>query len=423
MREMLRSEDPLARNAVLLALREVKDNRVAQALNLELASAPASLQELVLMALGDCHNAGSVQAVDSFAKTGAPSLRGIAMASLGRMGPPAVPALLSALERDSTTRDAASRALRSMPGSEVDSQVLTALASASNPALRLELIRIIDSRGPINSSGELLRQAASSEPEVALAALSALSSLGRPEQAPALMQLAEAAPGHLREGIESALMGLCSRSDEAAALITKALATETSSQTRASWIRVMAGVGYPKALPLIEAAAKSADPGIAEVAVTQLGRWPDPAPVPGLLEITRSGAAPGTRKAAARAVLDLCAAAADEKLTPDSQLTTWLEQVREQPLTLEDQKRFFGVLGRIKTLGSYRMLAAGLENSEVKVEAAAGLVQVAPALTKSTPAAELRVGLSKVAENVENPELRERARKLLRGLNETPRQP
>ena len=171
--------------------------------------------------------------------------------------------------------------LRALEGPAVDDLLLEALTSASAPGLRSDLIRLLDSRGVAKATPEILKQAATPEKDVSIAALSAMRSLAGPNELAGLIALTRSCSDEgVRDAAETALAGVCSRSGDAASeTVLNNLKQATTAAERNCWITVLARVGYAKALPAIEAAASDPDSAVADNALAQLGRWPDAAPM------------------------------------------------------------------------------------------------------------------------------------------------
>ena len=419
--EQLRSGEPAIRNAALLTIRDIPDDSLANALNREIASVAPELQVQLLLAIADCHNSGSIPVVASLDSSQSPEVRKAALNVLGRLGPAAAPALLTALQEDraSDERAIVLMGLRSMEGTGVDDFLITALHSAKTPPLQVDLIRLLDSRGVSNAAPEILKLAADGDTVVSIAALSAMRTLGGPNELQRLMTIAKSAvdPG-VRDAVENALAGICSRSGEAACqTVLQALTQATRNAERNCWIRVLGQVGYSKALPAIEAAVADPDSEVAANALAQLGHWPNPEPMETLLKAVGSSATPDLRKQTIVAVIDLMTTVTDEGLAPDAKVVGWVQRVQPALKSVEDKRRILAVLGRLKTIESFELLNSYLEDEGLRTEAASGILQIAPALSNGDKAAELKAALEEIAFTVSNSELKSQARKLAKGIS------
>jgi HEAT repeat protein len=404
--EQLRSDELAIRDAALLTIREVPDEALATALNAEIARATPELQVQLLLALADCHNAQSIPVIQALGGSQNPEIRKTALIVLGRIGPSAASALLAALQKEQPAEERAVvlNGLRALAGSAVDDLLLDALTSASAPGLRVDLIRLLDTRGVAKATPEILKQAAAPEKDVSIAALSAMRSLAGPNELPALIALTRSCSDEgVRDAAETALAGICSRSGDAASeTVLNNLKQATTAAERNCWITVLARVGYAKALPAIEAAAGDPDSAVADNALAQLGRWPDAAPMETLLKAMTAGASPGLRKRALVSVIDLATTTADEGQVPEPTIVSWLQRANPVAQSTEDKRRILGLLGRLKTVGSFQLLAPYLEDPNLRTEAASAIVQIAPALAKGVDAGALKTALEKIAASVTN---------------------
>jgi HEAT repeat protein len=420
--EQLRSGEPAIRNAALLTIREIPDDELATALNEELTrtSSQPEMQELLLWALADCHNPQSITAVQPLDASSNPEIRKTALVVLGRMGPGAAPALIEALQQGPPAEEKKLilNALRALPGSTVDDSLLQALASATAPPIQCDFIRLLDNRGVTKATGEILKHASSPDLTVSVAALSALKSLAGSGELPVLVAFAKTCGDAERLGAaENTLAGICIRTGEpASSALLNDLKQATTASERNSWIRVLVRIGYAPALPLVEAAASDPDPAVAENALAQLGRWPDPAPMETLLKATDSASSPALRQRALGSVFDLAATATDEAQRPEQTIVSWLQRAQPAAQTAEDQWRLIGLLARLKTVGSFQLLLPYLDNPDLRTEAVAGVIQIAPALTNGETAGAVKTALEKIAITVDNADLRDQAFKVLEAI-------
>jgi HEAT repeat protein len=418
--EQLRSSELAIRNAALLTLRELDDADLPSALNTEVARATPELQGQLLLVLADRHNAQSVGVVQAAADSPNPQIRLTALAVLGRLGAGAAPALIAELEkqRPASEKPIVLAGLKSMDDPTVDERLVQALASASAPPVRADLIGILESRGATNAAPEIMRQASAADKVVKMAAFSALKTLGSQRETAELIRLTKSASDEaVREAAESALGGVCSRSgSEAPELVLGELKRATNSIERNSWIRVLARIGYPVALPAIEAAAADRDATVADNALTELGRWPSLAPMETLLKATEAAATPALRKRALASALDLASAAVDENLVPAPTVAAWLARANPAVQSTADKLRLVGLLGRVKAIESFRLLLPYLDDPGVQVEAASAVVQIAPALASEPDIAQVQAALERIASSTPSDDLRNKTAQVSRRM-------
>ena len=413
--EQLHAAEPPIRNAALLTIREIPGEALAAALNTELTRAQPDLQRQLLLALADCHNAQSVPAIATLAQGAEAALRSTALLALGRIGPEAAPALLAALQNQPNAPDKSLifTGLKAMEGPAVDALVRQALTASTNPEVSIDLVHLLARRGVTEASGQILKLAVGTNQPVRLAALSALQSLAGTNEVRGLIGLLKTGRDQaVRDAAEEALAAACGRSgspSDGAKAILAELKTATQPADRNGWVRVLATVGYAPALPAIEAAAGDPNEAVADNALAQLGRWPDPAPMPTLLQALDHAASPRLCQRALVSVIDLAATAADERQAPEPAIVGWLGRVAPLAPSLGEKRRILGILGRLKTAESFRLLVPYLDDSNLRTEAASAVVQIAPALSAGPEAAALKRALETIAATVTNPDLRDRA--------------
>jgi HEAT repeat protein len=189
------------------------------------------------------------------------------------------------------------------------------------------------------------------------------------------------------------------------------LAQPTDFLVKNSWIRILVALGDAKALPAILAALHDSNESVAANAIAQLARWPDPAPIAELLAVVETGANPAQRQRALASVIQLATTATDEHQRPNETLVTWFGRANRAAQTVEDRRAIISGLGRLPQVESFRLLVPYLDDPGLQNEAALAVVQIAPALRQTAPAA-LKPTLEKIAATAPSPDVRNRAAKL-----------
>ena len=392
--ETLRSKDRLFRNTALITIREIPCDALANALNAELDHALPELQIQLLIALVDCHNAQSLVVIQAKVGSEEAEVRKTALTVLGQISDPAaVGVMLKAVADNRSAEESAiaQSSLKNMEGSAIDGQIVNALISATNTESRVAFIGLLEARRATNSVGELLKQAAGPDAKVGVAAFGALTSLaGRGELAPLISLTKTCKDDAVSEAAENAVVGVCARTGDTAMGATAVLAElkqARDSAAKNSWIRILISLGDPKALPEIVATLHDADEPVAANTIAQLARWPDPAPMDDLLSVLQSGANAAQRKRALASVIRLATTAADEHQRPEDTLVKWFKLASQAAQTTEEKRLIISGLGRVKHVGSFRLLASYLDDPDLQKEAAAAVVQIAPDLRQTNPAA------------------------------------
>jgi HEAT repeat protein len=418
--EQLRSDEAAIRHAVLLTIREIPSDALATALNQEATRATGDAQVEIVLALADCHNAESIDALRTVLEGANAGARQAALVSLGKLGSNAAPILLSVLAHDQSLEEhrLLLAGLRALPGLAVDEVLQHGLETASASKVRLDLIDVLESRGATSAVPELIHQARRSDRQAQLASLNALRTLAGADATADLLDLAKAyADPELKEAVENSLAGICDRSGErACAVVLTELAHADKASQRQSCIRVLARGGCRQALPALEAATDDVNPDIAAEAVRELGHWPDSAPMERLLKALESGPTAAIQRQAFTSALDLASAAADDGQTPALTIVSWAERVVGAAQNRDDKLRLLGLLGRLDSPESLRLLQPFLADSDVRNEAAAAIVQVAPTVADTGDAAAARDALQQVSASAADSDIRNRAKEAAKKL-------
>ncbi len=420
--EQLRSSEPPLRNAALLAIREIPCEELANALNAEINRAPPVPQRQLLFALLDCHNAQSLQLLQAKAAGESPELRKTALQVLGRIGGASeVATLLKAMAANRSAEESALAfsGLARIEAEGVDDQLVKALGTSADAETRIQLIRLVKTRSATNAVAALLNQAAGPDAKVSVTALSALQSLAGPGELPALFALVKSPRDMtVRGAAESAVVGACTRTGNTLAGAEAVLAQLTEAAEpalRNSWINILVSLGDPKGLPAVVAAVHNPNAVVAANALEQLARWPDPAPIETLFAVVEKDTDPARRQRALASAIRLATAAAEEHQRPVETLVNWFRQANAAAQTLADRRLIISGLGRVPDPESLELLALYLEDASLREEAAAAIVQVAPALRQDDPGA-LREALERVATTAQGKDLRNQAAKLAKTI-------
>jgi HEAT repeat protein len=323
--EQLRSPDK-ARFAIgLRVARELAGREATEALAAELPRATPQRQVLLLMALADRGDTAALPAVLEAAKSDSEEVRSTAIGGLGRLGDTScVPMLLeAALDADAGLSQTALSVLASVPGKEVDEDVIARLAKAEGKT-RLVLIQLAGLRSIRTAVPLLLKAADDPDAQVRSAALIALGRTIAPDDLPVLMaRVAGTQDPEEAAAAVKAVGAACERMPDREACAEQLVAAVSSAPLAAKcrFLEVLAVVGGTKALQAVAAAAQDSRPEMQDTASRLLGEWMtiDAAPV----------------------LLDLAKSAPEEKYRTRA-LRGYIRLVRQFPLTDEERAEMCG---------------------------------------------------------------------------------
>jgi len=312
--------------------------------------------------------------------------------------------------------------LEQMEGAEVDELILGAVRSFSESQARVQLIRLLGKRNITGATDELLRQAASSDLNVSVAAFQALKSLAGLDELPSLIALTkECRDDSVRDAAVSAVYGACKnneRIDQSAALVLKELKTSTVTIERESWIRVLVLLGYAEALPTITVTLEDANQKLVQSTISHLSRWPDPAPIDALFDVVEGDSNSSLRRHALMAILQLATTAADRSMATDEELVIWFRRANKAVQSVQEKRLLISGLGRVKHIESVRLSASYLGDADVKIEAAYAIVNAAEPLVKGSDYKAVQAALKRIS-GVQDRRLLDKIANLQRNIEST----
>ena len=382
---LLDSDDRETRNTALLAVREIPSVEAAEALNRKLEAARPELQAQLVEALADCHNPRSVQLVRTRTTSESALVRVAAFRTLGKIGDRSdAEVLLQAVTSARTPAEstAASASLARIEGADVDSMILKSLAAATEAGARVRLIDLVDARPPAAATtSELLRQAEDPNAEVSLAALRAVRSAAGVAELPALIAVTRSSTDDAhRSAAEEALFRACTRASDnerAGEIVLQEFQASSEIRDRVSWIKVLAAMGYNKALPAIAPGLRSSDPRLVDATLENLSKWPNPAPVDDLLRLVEGASEAGVRERALSAAVQLAASAGNARQSPVATVSSWFERAGKSARSAAERKTVVSGLGRWTDAGSVKLLAPYLDERDVQADAASAILTAA----------------------------------------------
>lgn len=402
--QQLRSDEPAIRDVALLTIREIPSDALATALNAELEGAQRYLQIQLMMALKDCHNAGSPQVIRTKVQSDDPGVRLVALRVLAGIGTSDDASIFLNVIRDHLSAEELSVAvniLEQMEGTEVDELILKAVRLSNESETSVQLIRLLSKRNVPGATGELLQQAASSDLKVSMAAFQALKSLAGFDELPSLIALTkECRDDSVRDAAVNAVYGACKNNEhagQAGALILRELKTSTIATEKESWIGVLALLGYAEALPTITATLEDANQKLVQSTISHLSRWPDPTPIEALFDVVEGDSDSSLSRQALMAILQLATAAADRSTATDEELIIWFRRANKAVQSVHEKRLLISGLGRVKHIESVRLSASYLGDADVMVEATHAIVNAAEPLVKGPDYKVVQAVLKKIS--------------------------
>jgi len=290
--EQLHAPDPRQFKMGLMVARELSAPEVTEALTAQLPQVKPVRQPLLIRALADRNDAAAVPTVLAAARSGPDPVRIVAIQVLRRIGNVScIPVLLEiAVEDNAELAQAALDTLAGLPGEDVDVQLVIRLAAAKGK-MRKALFELAGSRRITLATPALIGAMSNSDPEIRLAALTALGSTIGPEDLSVLIvQVVTPSESQESDVALQALHAACIRMPDretCAAQLTAAM-PRAPVPVRCAMLETLADMGGETALTTVSQAAGETNPQLQDTATRVLGRWMSADAAPVLLELARS---------------------------------------------------------------------------------------------------------------------------------------
>jgi len=276
----------------------------------QLASLKGNAQVVLLTALesrGD--KAAAPFVADLVAESSTPSVRLAAVKALAIVGNAANVKLLAELSTEKTDLGkAALDSLSRLTGQDVTKELVAILRSRADAGVRVNVIQTLVARRQADAIPVLLTAGRDKDSNVRRAAFKALGTMAGQREMPIIVAtlLDAKAPADLA-GIERAMTAIVTRiQNPDPAPVISALA-EANDARRPHLLAVLARIGDAKALAAVRAQLKSTDAETKKAAVRALADWPDPQPLPDLLNLAKTGDNTVERALALRGYIKLVA--------------------------------------------------------------------------------------------------------------------
>jgi HEAT repeat protein len=275
--EQLHSTDKATFAMGLRTARELQGAKVTEALITEMKQSKPERQPLLLLALADRGGAATLPVIEEAARSGSKALRLVAVSVLERLGNASnIPLLLDvATDNDPELARAALAALTRLQGTEVDSRVLDQLPNATGKK-RVVFIELAGQRHIEAALPTIVKSCQDSDAQIRGAALKTVGAIGGDKEIPHVIRLLQDPQrANDRSDIEAALVGISSRRGARCVQPLLSLAQAEDSGLRIVALHALAAAGGTDALGAVKTALNDKDEGVEDEAVRTLSTWPN----------------------------------------------------------------------------------------------------------------------------------------------------
>ena len=379
---------------------------------------PPPVQIALIGNLAQRGDAAAAPAIATAVKSADPHVRTAAFAALGLLDDSAsIPLLAQAAATATGDEQAAARqALTLLHGGHPAEVMLAALPTVEAP-VQAELARALGERSETSAVPKLFDLVRTGADSVAKAALSALARLVSPAQLPDLVALLvqarnESVRAAAAETVNTACQRLQARFGHLDPTpITRGLATASAS-ARITLLPVCSGLADPQVRAVLRAAVTDPNAGVRAAALRALAETVDPELIPDLLQAARTTPEPNLRSVAIGGWIRLAIREPNGKTSLASQIEG-LTALMGAAASVEQKRLLLSGLGEVIAPQTLALAGQLLGESEVRLEAAQAVVNIARSLPDATPAA---AALQQVVALPEPNPLRQNAQTVLKEL-------
>ena len=370
--------------AALKLVRELDDPQVIKACqNVSVWMALSAEAQLAVMD-AQLHRGQALGTVLAVSRSPDPAVRTAAWAAMAELNDPAtIPALAKAAATgDPAERDAARETLSRLHGPGMRDALLAEINSLM-PAEEAELLRALGARGDKEAVDVLVKNAALGVEPVRSAALDSLRRLAVPATLAPLLDLAAKAKSEAEcEPVLKALYAVCQASPDKEQTARRVIEVmnQLPAAERRQLLPLLAELGTSDALSSAQTATRDNDLALAKEAVRALGRWPNAAPAPHLLELARTS----TDNSVCILALRGCIEVAGQEPNLAKRLAT-LQQAMAAAKRPDEKRQALGQIGQIPTAEALQVALANLADDNLADEAGLAVVSIAEKLAPANP--------------------------------------
>ncbi|HLB75172.1 MAG TPA: HEAT repeat domain-containing protein, partial [Sedimentisphaerales bacterium] len=397
--ELLKDKDIKLRQAAGKLVAEMPGAEATRAFGRQLGSLEGDAQVILLTALESrADKAAAPFIADLAAKSSTPTVRLAAVKALAIVGDAANVGLLAKLSPEKgEIGKAALDSLSRLTGPDVTKALIDTLRSEADAGVRVNIIEALVARREADAMPILLAAARDKDSNVRQAAVKALGTLAGQRELPVIIStLLDTKDASDLAGIERAMTAIVGRSDNPdAAPVISALAEANDAQ-RPHLLAVLARIGDAKALAAVRAQLESRDAETKKAAVRALADWPDPQPLPDLLNLAKAGADASERALALRGYIKLVGLPANRSAADTVKL---LEEALSLAARDDEKKAVIAVLSNYPCDEAAKLAEQLRKDSAVAAEATLALSKINQLLINKTlkAAASLNDGSAKNA--------------------------
>jgi HEAT repeat protein len=417
----LRDENRMVRTTARSCVRTMEGSGITEQIAGELSKTSPDEQMLLIGALADRGDAAALPAITEAAKSINPEIRKAVLQAVGKLGDASFVEYLIKAATEGLSSEEKSMAVKSLTllrGSRVDDVIVQSMQN-SLPSMRRQLIQVLGERNAVDTVPSLLAEAGHQDRKVSQAAFKTLGKLADEEYLPSLIKLlAKTADTSSRREAERAVVAVSrkiSEPNKQADAVLAGLRSEKQMAVRCSLLRALGGIANSKALIILEAASKEANPTVQDTSVRALTKWPNAAAAEVLLEIYCNTKSQIHRLLALRGFVRLLSLPVQGR-TAEKTLEL-CQRAMQQAKSSAEQKLVLSGLSNVSDPEALEIVEPFLQVEEVRGEAAMAVIKIAGTIM-DTNGERAKTAMNKLLAVSNDEDLRKRADEIVRHIKE-----
>jgi HEAT repeat protein/type 1 glutamine amidotransferase len=417
--DVLRGEDEAMQTVAIELVRLIPGQEATQAVAKELRNLSATRKVQLLAVMGDRRDPSVLRDVVKATSAKDETVRIAALKALGAYGRDEAVVVLA--ERAAATtgqeRGVARESLYRLGGAMVDSTILGGILDATNPKVKIELIRSVGQRNIVSAVDTLLETAQEPDPDMRMESIKALSDVASPEHISALVELLINAKNEAElKAAEKAVVSVSRKSVDknvGTAVVLGAIDSVKDVKIRCSLLSVLGGIGDSEALDVLREALEDKNSKVQMAAVRALSDWPNAEPAADLLKVVSSSEGEKRRDLAFRGYVRLIGLDSDRSANETVELYT---QAMGVASSVSEKKMVLSGLAKVESFAALYTASEYLKDNELQEEAGAAMVKIAESTRESHPQ-QTKMLLQMVLQKSKSDSLREQAEELLEEID------
>jgi HEAT repeat protein len=413
--DVLKGEDEEMQTVAIELVRPIPGQEATQAVAKQLPNLSAARKAQLLAVMGDRRDPIAWRDVVKATRAKDKTVRIAALKALGAYGHDQAVVVL--VQRAAVTtgqeRRVARESLYRLGGALVDSTILGGILDATNPKVKIELIRSVGQRNIVSAVDTLLETAQEPDPDIRMESIKALRDVASPEHVSALVELLINAKKEAeRKAAEKAVVSVSRKSvDEnvGTVAVLGAIDSVKGVKVRCSLLSVLGGIGDSEALGVLREALDDKNSKVQMAAIRALSDWPNAEPAADLRDVVSRTEGKRRRDLAFRGYVRLIGLDSDRSANETVKL---YRQAMDLASSVSEKKMVLSGLAKVESFAALYTASEYLKDDELQEEAGAAMVKIAESTSDSHPY-QTKMLLKMVLQKSKSDSLREQAQEII----------